>query len=78
MGPTPQAMRLDIKNSDVTIGSASNPEIIIDFAKVTFQELGRPFKVKDLIYQTIKWKAVYSVSDTLMAKLTLTNTVTTY
>jgi hypothetical protein len=78
MGPTAQAMRIDIKNTDVTIGDAANPEIIIDLPKVTFQELGRPFKVKDLVYQTIKFKAVYSISDTLMAKLTLTNTVDGY
>ncbi|HLH93545.1 MAG TPA: phage tail tube protein [Xanthobacteraceae bacterium] len=78
MGPTPQAMRLDIKNTDVTIGSATNPELILDFPKVTFQELGRPFKVKDLVYQTIKFKAVYSIGDTLMAKATLTNTVNGY
>jgi len=78
MGPTAQAMRLDIKNTDVTIGSASNPEIIIDFPKVTFQELGRPFKVKDLVYQSVKFRAVYSISDTLMAKLVLTNGVSAY
>ena len=78
MGPTPQAMRLDIKNTDVTLGTSTNPELILDFAKVTFQELGRPFKVKDLVYQTMKFKAVYSTTDTLMMKATLTNAVTTY
>jgi hypothetical protein len=78
MGPTPQAMRLDIKNTDVTIGNAANPELILDFPKVTFQELGRPFKVKDLVYQTVKFKAVYSLSDTLMAKATLTNVCNGY
>ncbi len=78
MGPTAQAMRLDIKNSDVTIGSASSPELTLDFPKVTFKELGRPFKVKDLVYQSISWKAVYSIADTLMAKATLTNIVNGY
>ena len=46
--------------------------------KCTFQELGRSFKVNDLVYQTIKFKAVYSISDTLMIKATLTNTVNGY
>ena len=46
--------------------------------KCTIQELGRPFKVKDLVYQTIKFKAVYSVPHTLMLKTTLTNTVNGY
>ena len=78
MGPTAQAMRIDIKNTDVTIGSSSNPKLIIDLPKVTFQELGRPFKVKDLVYQTVKFKAVYSVSDAMMIKATLTNAVSSY
>jgi hypothetical protein len=78
MGPTPLAIRLDVKNTDATIGASTNPELYIDMPKCTLQELGRPFKVKDLVYQTIKFKAVYSVSDTLMAKIVLVNTVTTY
>jgi hypothetical protein len=78
MLPTSLAMRLDIKNTDVTIGAATNPELYIDMPKVTLQELGRPFKVKDLVYQTLKFKASYSISDTLMAKMVLVNTVSTY
>ena len=48
--------------------SAARPtrRSIIDMPKCTIQELGRPLKVKDLIYQTIKFKASYSVSDTLI------------
>jgi len=73
MGPTPLSIRLDFLNSDV-----SNSELYIDLPKCTIQELGRPFKVKDLVYQEIKFKAVYSVSDTLLAKAVLTNTTSTY
>lgn len=78
MGPTAQAMLLDFKNSDVTIGTAANPEFQITMPKVTFTELGRPFKVKDLVYQTVKFKASYSVTDTYMIKAILTNTISTY
>jgi hypothetical protein len=78
MGPYPLAIRLDIKNTDVTLGTATNPELILDMPKCTIQELGRPFKVKDLVYQTIKFKALYSVTDTLMLKATLTNIVNGY
>jgi hypothetical protein len=73
MGPYPLAIRLDIKNTDVIVGSATNPEIIFDMPKCTITELGRPFKVKDLVYASIKFKAVYSISDTLMLKATLTS-----
>jgi hypothetical protein len=75
MGPTAQSIRFDIKNTDVTIGTAANPELIFDMPKCTIQELGRPLKVKDLTYQSIKFKAVYSISDALMIKTTLTNVV---
>ena len=77
-GRHPLAIRLDIKNTDVTLNGSSNPELYIDMPKCTIQELGRPFKVKDLVYQTIKFKASYSISDTLMAKIILTNAVSTY
>ena len=69
MAPDILAMRLDMKNTDVTLGSSTNPELYIDLPKCTIQELGRPFKVKDLVYQHMKFKAVYSVTDTMMAKM---------
>ena len=78
MGPTPLSMRLDIKNTDVTLGTATNPEIYIDLPRVIIQELGRPFKVKDLVYATMKFKASYSIPDTTLAKVRLTNTISTY
>lgn len=78
MGPTPLSIRLDLKNTDATIGSATSPELYIDMPKCTIQELGRALKVGDLTYQSIKFKAVYSVSDTLLAKMVLINAVSTY
>lgn len=75
---TPQAMRLDLINSGVTIGSATHPEIKIDLAKVYFTDFSRPIKTKDLVYQTLKFKAAYSISDAQMAKITCTNTVASY
>jgi hypothetical protein len=78
MGPTPQAIELDFLNSDVTIGDSSHPELKITIAKATYQELGLAHKVKDLQYQTLKFKGVYSVSDTSMLKAVLTNSVASY
>jgi len=74
MGATPLSIRLDFLNSDVS----TNPEIYIDMPKCTIQELGRSFKVKDLIYQSVKFKAVYSAPDMLLAKMCLVNTTSTY
>jgi len=78
MGPTTQALNLIIKNTDVTLGTAMNPTLQILLASCTFQELGRPFKVRDLAYATIKFKATYSLADTYMVKCILSNTTATY
>lgn len=73
---TARAMRLDLVNSDVTIGNATNPQFRLDFAKVHFTEFSRPIKIKDVVYQTISFKAAYSVTDSLMARaLFVTNIV---
>lgn len=71
MGPTPLAIILDILNT-------ASSELYFEMPKCTITALGRPFKVKDLTYQTISFKASYSLSDTLMAKAVLVNTTTTY
>lgn len=73
---TPKAMRLDLVNSDVTIGVAStNPQVRLDLTKVYFTEFSRPIKIKDVVYQTIKFKAAYSASDGYMARLLWVNHV---
>jgi Phage tail tube protein len=78
MGPTAQAMSLDFVNSDVTINTSSHPELKFTLAKATFQDYGTPYKVKDLVYQTVKFKGSYSLSDTYMIEAVLTNDTTTY
>lgn len=75
---TPQALRFDLINTDVTLGNSTHPELLIDFAKCYFTELSKPIKINDLVYQTVKFKAVYSLSDSLMLQVTLTNLVNGY
>jgi hypothetical protein len=70
--------KFDIKNTDVTIGSAASPELILEMPQCYITELGRPIKVKDLVYQTIKFRATYSTGSAYMLKATLTNTQTGY
>ena len=78
LATTAKAMRIDLKNTDVTIGTAANPEIRIDLAKVIFKEITRPVKTNDLVRQTLSFKAVYSITDTLMVSALVTNLVTSY
>lgn len=73
----PQAMLIDLKNTDVTIGSSSNPEVAITLDQVYFTEFSRPIKIKDLVYQTIKWKGVYSTANSEMLNIVTTNTAET-
>ena len=75
---TYKAIRIAIVNSDVTIGSSAHPQIILDLAKCYFKEYSMPRKLKDLVYQTLKFKAYYSVSDALMAKFTMSNLLASY
>jgi hypothetical protein len=70
-----QAMGITLTNTDVTIGSASNPTLAITLDQVAFTEYGRPIKVKDLTYQTVKFRATYSLANSEMIKIVLTNTV---
>ncbi len=75
---TTKAMRIDIINSDVTIGTSAHPEIKIDLAKVVFEPLTRPIKVNDMVKQTLNFKAHYSITDTKMVQIVATNLVTSY
>ena len=74
-----QAVLIDIKNTDVNIGVVpSHPEVKITLDQVYFTEFSRPIKIKDLVYQTVKFKAVYNTTNSEMANITTTNTVASY
>jgi len=70
-----QAMLIDLINSDVTIGSAAHPELKITLNQVFFSEYSRPIKVKDLVYQTVKFRGTYKLADSAMITILLTNGV---
>jgi len=70
-----QALLIDLKNTDVTIGTAANPELKITLDQVFFTEFSRPIKIKDLVYSTVKFRATYSLTNSEMIKILLTNTV---
>jgi hypothetical protein len=69
-----QAMLIDIKNTDVTIGSAANPELAITLNQVFFKDLGIKKSPKDVVYQTLKFNATYKLADSAMITAVLTNT----
>ncbi len=75
---TAQAMRIDLINTDVTLTPSGHPDLQINLAKVYFTEFSRPIKLKDFVTQTVKFKAAYSISDSEMLDIVLTNSVATY
>lgn len=70
------AIRLKMVNTNITIGSASFPTFTIDLARCKLQSVARKIDNNNIVTETVKGKAYYSMSDSLMAKLTLRNTVT--
>lgn len=74
----PQSMQFDLLNSDIVLGVAANPEFKIVLSHVDFTEFSLPRKLKDVMYQTVKFKAAYSLSDGYMSKLTFTNYIASY
>lgn len=75
---TAMAMQFDLVNSDITYGVAANPEFKLLLYKVFFTEFGLPRKIKDVVYQTVKFKASYSLTDAAMVKATFTNCISAY
>jgi hypothetical protein len=78
LGDTAKAMRITLTNTDKTIGSASNPKLNIDFARVKFSEVARSLDKGDLSRITVNYKAFYSEADSKMVEAILTNLVSSY
>ena len=72
-----RAMRLKLVNTGATIGSASNPELIIDLAQVSFENWAKQGGNDDLIMQTLGFEAEFSVDDSESIIALLHNTKTT-
>lgn len=78
LSDTPKAMRLQLKNTDVTIGATSNPTLTFELAKAKFSEVTTPFGNDDLVKQTVSFKGFYSLSDALAIQAILINTNAAY
>lgn len=75
---TMKAVRLDLVNTDTTIGNATNPTVRIDLAKVTFTEITRPIQINEMVKQSVSFKAHYSTSDAKMITALITNLTSSY
>ncbi len=75
---TTKALRLKLTNSDVTIGTASNPDIQIDLNKVLLEEVTRDLSKDGVVTQVLAFKAFFSETDSKMVQVILTNLATSY
>jgi hypothetical protein len=78
LAATTRALRFDLVNTDVTIGSTLNPQIQIDLYNVTFQPITRAIKAGEYVLQTIAFKAHYSTADSKMVQIVNKNTQVSY
>ena len=75
---TPQAALLDLKNTAVTIGTASNPEIQIQLSQAYFTEWKLAQPIDGMVEQQVTFEGTFSIASGYEAQSILTNTVTTY
>jgi len=78
LADTAQALRIDLNNTDVLIGSSSTPRLKIDFHSVKFSEFKRNYGNGDIVTATVKFKAHYKLADSKMVTITLINAQSSY
>lgn len=74
---TNNAFRIDITNAD-TIGTSANTKLRIDLYKCRVFNYSRKQTLNDLVEESFDFKAHYSLTDSLMLAVTLSNLVTAY
>lgn len=72
---TPQAMSIDLKNTGVTIGTASNPELILTLPQQVFSTWSLAQDKDKIVEQTIGFQGQYNLTAAQEVTATLTNTV---
>lgn len=78
LGDTAKAIRLELTNSDVTIGSSLNPKITIDMAKVKFSSFEKNYENDGIVMATVNFKAFYSTTESEMITVDLVNEQASY
>ncbi len=78
MADTAKAVRLQLTNSDVTIGAASNPKITIDMAKVKFSSFEKTYGNDEIVMSTVNFRAFYSTTKSDMITVELMNETASY
>lgn len=75
-GNTHQAIRVDMIDTTVDLGSTHNPQLRFDLNEVVFDEFERGWDANDPLKQTLNFTALYNQADGEMLTARLTNTQT--
>lgn len=75
---TYQALQLDLKNTDVTLGSATNPELLLKLPRVLVNTWVPDQKIDQMSEQTISFQGLFDQTTTQQLSVVLTNLVTSY
>ncbi len=75
---TPQAVSIDLKNSGITIGTSSHPEIVITLPKVYLTEWKVATPTDGMVEQTVTFEGTFDFGSAHAIQILLTNTVATY
>jgi hypothetical protein len=75
---TPQSVVVDIKNTQVTIGNTTNPELKITMPQCYVDQWKVEQGLENIVQQTVGFEATYSVTAGTAISAVLTNTHTQY
>lgn len=78
LNDTQQAMRISMINTDVTIGAAARPSVVVTIPKVTFEDWSPDEGLADKVNQTIAYKVLYDFDTANAMTVVVTNTVASY
>ena len=75
---TKKAALITIENTDVTIGTATNPKLEITLAPMNFRDWGRATGQDDIVSQTVAFDGNFSLSDSKTLSIALVNEQVSY
>ena len=78
LADTAKAMRIELANTDVTIGASTNPKLTVDFHSVKFSEFTRNYGNGDIVTASVSFKAFYKLADAKMITVALVNAQSSY